>query len=142
MPSLWSVDGQKVTSLSRGGNTEQEFERSRREREIGQGITFAEYFFLKTPNPFSLDFSVFYYGTQDRVWYSVLTSRNSQTNHFHLAKVTFSHIICFCLKLTMCSIPCVMNINVKSLISEATPSLYRSQCMEISHDSNPQHQGR
>jgi len=45
--SLWSVelDGWRVTSLTRGGNTEQEFERSRREREIGQGITFEEYFF-------------------------------------------------------------------------------------------------
>ena len=47
MPNLWSAElnGWGVTTLTRGGNTEQEFERSRREREIGQGTAFKEYFF-------------------------------------------------------------------------------------------------
>lgn len=98
--------------------------------------------FLKTSNPFSLDFSVFYYGTQDRVWYSVLTSRNSQTNQLFPFGYFFLHVICTYLSFTMCSIPCLMNTNVQSLASEATPSLYRSKCTENLRNSNPQHHGR
>lgn len=114
---------------------------SRRERGTEPGTKFKE-MFLKTSNPFSLVFFfflVFYYGTQDRIWYSVVTSSNSETNHFHLAKVTFFflHLICICLRLIMCSIPYLMNISVKSLVSKATPSLYRSQYTENPHSSNP-----
>lgn len=58
------------------------------------------------------------------------------TSCFHLAKVTSLHVICISLSFTRCSIPCLMNINVKSLVSEVTTSLYRSQCTENLHNSD------
>lgn len=46
------------------------------------------------------------------------------------------------LRITMCSLPYLMNINVKSLPSEETPGLYRGHYTENLHGSHPQRQDK